>query len=147
MEKLQPFIDKRRKDGVKAKAINLSLEIVRRILRLAALEWRDERGMTWLETAPKIKLFPVTDARRPHSLSVEEQEMLFGELPKHLLRMARYKVNAGNREEEVCSLKWAWERKVPDLDTSVFVIPGDKVKNAEDRLVVLTAALDRTSPV
>ncbi len=137
MEKLQPFIDKRRKDGVKSKTINLSLEQVRRILRLAAHEWRDERGMTWLETAPKIKLFPVTDARRTHSLSVEEQEMLFGELPKHLLRMARYKVNAGNREEEVCSLKWAWERKVPELETSVFVIPGDKVKNAEDRLVVL----------
>jgi len=137
MEKLQPFIDKRRKDGVKAKTINLSLEAVRRILRLAALEWRDERGMTWLETAPKIKLFPVTDARKPHSLSMEEQEVLFRELPVHLLRMASYKVNAGNREEEVCSLKWAWERKVPDLETSVFVIPGDKVKNAEDRLVVL----------
>jgi integrase len=137
MEKLQPFIDKRRKDGVKSKTINLSLEAVRRILRLAAHEWRDERGMTWLETAPKIKLFPVTDARKPHSLSVEEQEILFGELPKHLLRMALYKVNAGNREEEVCSLKWAWERKVPELETSVFVIPGDKVKNAEDRLVVL----------
>jgi hypothetical protein len=55
----------------------------------------------------------------------------------HLLRMASYKVNAGNREEEVCSLKWAWERKVPELETSVFVIPGDRVKNAEDRLVVL----------
>jgi hypothetical protein len=137
MEKLQPFIEKRRKDGVKAKTINLSLEAVRRILRLAALEWRDERGMTWLETAPKIKLFPVTDARKPHSLSVEEQEVLFRELPVHLLRMASYKVNAGNREEEVCSLKWEWERKVPDLETSVFVIPGDKVKNAEDRLVVL----------
>ncbi|HEX4240102.1 MAG TPA: tyrosine-type recombinase/integrase [Steroidobacteraceae bacterium] len=137
MEKLQPFIDKRRKDGVKTKTINLSLEAVRRILRLAALEWRDERGMTWLETAPKIKLFPVTDARKPHSLSVEEQEVLFRELPVHLLRMASYKVNAGNREEEVCSLKWAWEQKVADLETSVFVIPGDKVKNAEDRLVVL----------
>lgn len=36
--------------------------------------------------------------------------------------------NAGNREEEACSLKWAWERKVPELETSVFVIPGDKVK-------------------
>jgi integrase len=53
------------------------------------------------------------------------------------MRMASYKVNAGNREEEVCSLKWAWERQAPELDTSVFVIPGDRVKNAEDRLVVL----------
>ena len=110
MEKLQPFIDKRRKDGVKTKTINLSLEVVRRILRLAAHEWRDERGMTWLETPPKIKLFRVTDARKPHSLSVEEQEILFRELPYHLLRMALYKVNVGSREEEVCSLKWEWEQ-------------------------------------
>jgi hypothetical protein len=36
---------------------------------------------------------------------VEEKEMLFGELPKHQPRMALYKVNAGNREEEACSLK------------------------------------------
>jgi integrase len=137
MEKLQLFIEKRRKDGVKAKTINLSLEIVRRILRLAALEWRDERGLTWLEAAPKIKLFPITDPRKPHSLSVEEQEFLFRELPDYLLRMASYKVNAGNREEEVCSLKWTWERRVPELETSVFVIPGHIVKNAEVRLVGL----------
>lgn len=71
--------------------------------------------MTRLETAPKIKLFPVTDASKPHSLSVEEQEVLFRELPGHLLRMAAYKVNAGNREEEVCSLKWARERGFSEL--------------------------------
>ena len=137
MENLQPFIEKRRQDGVKTKTINLSLEVVRRILNLAAHEWRDERGMTWLETAPKIKLFRVTDARKPHALSVEGQEFLFRELPEHLLRMALFKVNVGVREHEVCSLKWDWERKVPDLDTSVFIVPGDQVKNTEDRLVVL----------
>ena len=102
-------------------------------MRLAAHEWRDERGMTWLETARKIKLFPVTDARKPHSLSVAEQEILFGELPKHLLRMALYKVNAGNREEEVCSLRWAWERKVPELETrfSSFRVTGLKTRRIE----------------
>lgn len=36
MENLQPFIEKRRQDGVKTKTINLSLEVVRRILNLAA---------------------------------------------------------------------------------------------------------------
>jgi hypothetical protein len=51
--------------------------------------------------------------------------------------MALFKVNTGCREEEVCSLKWDYEVKVPELDTSVFIIPGDKVKNAQDRLVVL----------
>jgi hypothetical protein len=51
--------------------------------------------------------------------------------------MALFKVNVGVREHEVCSLKWEWEHKVPDLDTSVFIVPGDRVKNTEDRLVVL----------
>jgi hypothetical protein len=51
MEALRPFIEKRDKDGVKTKTINLSLEIVRRILRLAAEEWRDKQGATWLVLA------------------------------------------------------------------------------------------------
>ncbi len=51
--------------------------------------------------------------------------------------MALFKVNTGCRDREVCSLKWDDEVKVPELDTSVFIIPGDRVKNAQDRLVVL----------
>src|ERR1035438_7410290 len=34
-------------------------------------------------------------------------------------------------------LRWDWEVKVPELETSVFVIPGERVKNGEERLVVL----------
>jgi integrase len=51
--------------------------------------------------------------------------------------MALFKVNTGLREQEVCGLKWDYEVKVPELDTSVFIIPGEKVKNGEERLVVL----------
>jgi len=51
--------------------------------------------------------------------------------------MALFKVNTGCREQEVCSLCWDWEVKVPELDTSVFIIPNEFVKNGEDRLVVL----------
>jgi len=47
------------------------------------------------------------------------------------------KVNTGCREQEVCQLRWDWEVEVPELSTSVFIIPGNKVKNREDRLVVL----------
>ena len=42
----QEFIAKRRTDGVKTNTINLSLAVVRRIVNLAATEWRDEQGMT-----------------------------------------------------------------------------------------------------
>jgi hypothetical protein len=55
----------------------------------------DRHGKTWLETAPKIKLFPVKDARPPYPLTREEQALLFQELPDHLARMALFKVNTG----------------------------------------------------
>ncbi|MHC4230753.1 MAG: site-specific integrase, partial [Planctomycetota bacterium] len=79
----------------------------------------------------------VTDARRPYPLSWEEQTRLFKELPDYLARMALFKVNTGCREQEVCSLRWEWEIVVPELDTSVFLIPEERVKNGEERLVVL----------
>jgi integrase len=137
MDSLQPFIASRRAEGVKTTTINLDLTVVRRIMNLAASEWRDEAGMTWLEQAPKIKLLQVTDRRPPYPLSREEQVVHFRELPDHLARMALFKVNTGTREQEVCGLKWADEVKVPELDTSVFIIDGDKVKNGHDRVIVL----------
>ena len=38
---------------------------------------------------------------------------------------------------EKAGLQWVWEQKLPELSTSVFVIPGGHVKNTEDRLVVM----------
>jgi len=137
MGSLQDFIAKRRKDGVKTKTLNMALAVVRRVLNIASSEWMDRQGKTWLETAPKIKLFSIKDARSPYPLGREEQALLFQELPDHLARMALFKVNTGLREQEVCGLKWDYEVKVPELDASVFIIPGERVKNGEERLVVL----------
>ena len=134
---LQRFIETRRAEGRKCKTVNLTLAFVRHILNLAASEWLDEYGLTWLERPPKITLLKVTDARPPYPLSWDEQARLFKELPDHLARMALFKVNTGCREQEVCRLRWEWEVEVPELDTSVFIIPGELVKNGEDRLVVM----------
>ena len=134
---LQEFIASRRQDGVKTKSINHALAVVRRIVNLAASEWFDEQGLSWLEAAPKIKLLQVTDSRSPYPINFDEQARLFRELPVHLARMALYKVNTGCREAEVCKLRWDWEVKVPELETSVFIIPNEYVKNGDDRLVVL----------
>ena len=139
MGTLQPFIEARRRDEVKAKTINLGLGVVRHILNVAASEWVDEHGLTWLAAAPKIKLLKPSDGRKPYPLSPEEQKRLFAELPEHLRKMALFKVNSGCRDAEVCGLRWEWEVEVPELETSVFVIPGDRVKNGADRLVVLNS--------
>ena len=88
----------------------------------------------------------VTDARRPYPLSWDEQAFpdpelklnsLFRDPQDHLATMALFKVNTGTREQEVCQLRWDWEVQLPELNTSVFLIPSEIVKNKEDRLIVL----------
>ncbi|WP_245000043.1 tyrosine-type recombinase/integrase [Chromobacterium violaceum] len=132
--------------GVKNRTINIAIELVIRILNLAAKKWRDEFGMTWLETVPSIsKLDEKKEKRDPYPMSWEEQRLLMPELPNHLARMALFKVNTGCREKEVCYLRWEWEIYIPELSTSVFLIPPEfggrteksGVKNGTDRLVVL----------
>jgi integrase len=103
--------------------------------------------MSWLETVPLIEMDRNFHARKPCPLSWEEQALLFGELRYDPNRqMALFKVNTGLREQEVCNLKWEWEAQIPELDTSVFIVPAifsddgrHGVKNREDRLVVMNA--------
>lgn len=146
---LLPFIKARQNAGRKTKTINNALEVVRHILNLATTQWIDENGLSWIANASKIKLLPISDARDPYPLSWEEQIVFFNRLPGHLRQMAIFKVNTGCREQEICQLQWKWEIRVPELNTTVFIIPShivkqgkrqQLVKNGEDRLVVLNEA-------
>lgn len=139
MGSLQKFIEVRKAQGVKSRTINAALQTVRHILNLAAGEWLDENGLTWLQHAPKIRLLREMDRKEPYPLTWDEQERLFAELPLYLRRMAVFKVNTGTRDQEVCNLRWEWEIALPELETSVFIIPGERVKNLQDRLVVLNS--------
>ena len=135
--RLQPWIDKRRREGRASGTINHALKLVRRILNLAATEWADDNGLTWIHAAPKIKLLSDNNKRQPYPMNWSEQSLLFKELPDDLAQMALFAVNTGCRDQEVCTLRWEWEVQVPELGTSVFVIPEARVKNGDDRLVVL----------
>jgi integrase len=137
MDTLQPFVDARKADGIKSSTVSRTLAVVRRILHLSARKWRDEYGMTWLATAPLIEMQDWGDARLPCPLSWEEQQRLLAKLPAHLQRMVLFAVNTGTRQEEICGLKWDWECQIPELNTSVFIVPGELVKNGEDRVIVL----------
>jgi len=147
MGTLQQFIRERKHQGgprdepkrreISKRTINCALQTVRHILNLAAGEWMDEHGMTWLQSAPKIKLLREDDKKEPYPLSWEEQMRLFKELPPYLAKMALFKLNTGCRDQEGCNLRCEWEVQVPELQTSVFIIPAHRVKNRQDRLVVL----------
>ena len=134
---LQPYVRSRLESGTSPGTINRDLAVVRRILNLSARLWRDESDRPWLDTPPLIQMQHHPNKREPYPLSVEEQRVLFSELAGHLARMALFKVNTGLWEQEVVNLRWLWELPVPDLDTSVFVVPRAFVKNGLDRFVVL----------
>jgi integrase len=137
MGSLQPWIEHRQKNSISAGTINQGLQVVRRIVSLAAGEWVDEQGLTWLHSQPKIRLLPNSGKRKPYPLSWEEQTRLFRELPSHLEEMALFAVNTGCRDTEICRLRWDYEVAVPELEATVFIIPGSGVKNGDDRLVIL----------
>ena len=52
-------------------------------------------------------------------------------------KVALFRVNTGCRDQEVCSLRWEWEVQIQELETSVFIILRQRVKNRDNRLVVL----------
>ena len=155
---LEPFIKDRQTTKVLAcgrvekavtnRTINIAIERAVRVLTLCARKWRDDDRRPWLDSVPMLKkLEEKKSSRKPYPMSWEEQSILFGQLPGHLQTMALFKVNTGCREQEVCKLRWDWEISVPELGTSVFLIPADfggrharsGVKNGDERLVVLNS--------
>jgi integrase len=135
----------RRADGVSAGTINKELNCVRRVLNLAARVWRHDNGMSWLDAPPLIEMEKGAK-RKPYPLSWEEQDRLFRELPGHLQRIALFKVNTGCRTQEVLQLRWNWEVQVPELNTSVFILPvvdEFQTKNGQERVVVLNSIARR----
>jgi integrase len=113
---------------------------VRNILNLAATDWRDHNGITWLAQAPRITCLDLDDSRPPRPLAWVEQRRLMPLLPDHLAEMALFMLNTGLRDEPVCNLRWDWEVPVPQLGCSVFIVPKEFVKGTRkskrERVVV-----------
>ena len=113
-DSLEEFKLDRQEDGAKNATINRSLEVVRTVMNRAARVWRDE-GKPWLSAPPLIEMLDErAQARKPHPISWAEQAALFPVLPAHLADMAEFAVNTGARDENVCGLRWEWERPVPE---------------------------------
>lgn len=137
MNSLRPFINQRLQQ-VRSSTVMRELAVIRRILSLAARVWRNADNKPWLETMPLISfktLQQKRDKRKAYPLSWAEQQALFSHLPIWLAQALLFKVNTGTREQEVCGLRWQYQVDNQNL----FVIPGELVKNGQDRLVVLNS--------
>ncbi len=142
---LKRFVDHETKRGKAPKSINNAIGVVSAVLNRAARVWRDENGMPWLRQAPpRLSRLPTKGRQSsPYPLSWTEQDKLFKALPRHLADAALYAVNTGCREQEVCQLRWEWEVAVPDLKTSVFILPDTITKTSTERVVVLNTVASR----
>lgn len=80
---------------------------------------------------------------RPIPWSWAEQHRLIQLLPRHLADAVLYAVNTGCREQEICQLRWDWEVAIPELKTSVFILPETVTKTSTERVVVLNAIARR----
>lgn len=123
---------------VKPSTVNRSLEVARTVLNRAARVWRTPDGKPWLGAAPLIEMLDeATTKRQPRPMSWAEQAELLKRLPDHLASMVLFAVNTGARDENVCGLRWEWERPVQEVGRSVFVIPAGEFKSKRQHVLVL----------
>jgi integrase len=142
---LKAFVDHETGRGKAPKSVNNAIGVVSAVLNRAARVWRGGDGTPWLKQAPpRLSRLSVKGRQaRPYPLSWAEQDRLFQALPGHLADAALFAVNTGCREQEVCRLRWDWEVAVPDLGTSVFILPEAITKTGTERVVVLNAVARR----
>ncbi len=127
MSILWEFIEHRRTvDQVKNATINRALEVVRRILILAAEDWR------WLDRAPKVRML-----REPRGkvrfLTKPEAGTLLETLPGHLRPVVIFALSTGCRMQEILNLQW--DRV--DLGRQVAWLEHGTTKTGEGRGIPL----------
>ncbi|MBL1142609.1 MAG: site-specific integrase [Proteobacteria bacterium] len=90
---------------------------LRAVLRRAAYEWE------WIDKAPKVPMFPISN-KRIRWIKPFEAERLISFLPDHQAVMARFALATGLRQRNVCRLEWSQI----DLQRKVAWIHPDQAK-------------------
>jgi Phage integrase family len=138
---MQPFLDMLQQKGLKPRSRNYYLKLTQRVLNLAAGTWEDANGKHWLAAVPKFEFADERPGRRKrYPLSPSALKVLLRHCPIDLRRLAAFAALTGERSGVVSGLLWEWEETNMTLGKSVFEVPGDHVKNQEDRTVLLNSA-------
>lgn len=129
MTVLQPFIrDRKSKDGVSNATVNRALEVVRRILNVAHLDWRGLRAV------PRIRMLK-EPRRRVRFLRREEADRLIEAMPAHMKPIVRFALATRCRAGEILGLEWS---RV-DLTRRVAWLDHGTTKSGEGRGIPLNA--------
>lgn len=126
---LERIIAAKVKEGARPATVNRILQLVRAILRKAALDWE------WLDRVPRFRLLR-EPKRRVRFLTRNEAERLLSVLPAHLAAMARFSLETGLRQANVSGLQWSQV----DLTRRCAWIHPDQAKARKAIAVPLTSA-------
>lgn len=120
---------KRMAEHVKNSTVNRTLEVVRAVLRKAALQWE------WIDRVPHVHMLP-EPKRRIRWITRDEADRLIAALPDHLAAMARFSLETGLRRANVTGLLWSQV----DLVRRTAWIHPDQAKARKAIAVPLSAA-------
>ena len=110
-------------------SVNRVMEVVRAVLRKAAIEWE------WLDRAPMMRMLP-EPKRRIRFLTQGEADRLVATLPEHLAAMVRFSLETGLRRSNVTGLEWSQV----DLIKRTAWIHADQAKARKPIAVPLSGA-------
>lgn len=116
-------------EGVKNSSVNRTMEVVRAVLRKAAIEWE------WLDRVLRVRMLPEPQ-RRVRFITQDQAERLIVELPEHLAAMVRFSLETGLRRSNVTGLEWSQV----DLARRTAWIHPDQAKARKAIAVPLSAA-------
>lgn len=85
---------------VSNRSVNMTLQVVRVVLRKALLEWE------WLDRLPSFRWLPEPPGR-VRWVTREQAALLLSHLPEHLAAMARFSLETGLRKSNVTGLLWS----------------------------------------
>jgi len=127
-ETIRAYIAKRQTDGLNITSINRELQILRRILHLAA-EW----GV--VESALKIKMLP-GERKRERVITPEEEVRYLAAVPEPLASIATFLADTGTRPEECFRLRWEHVTWLNGRNGVLLVTHGKT--NAARRVIPMT---------
>lgn len=120
---------RRKADATSESTANRHMALVRSVLRRARDVWE------WVARIPKVPMFPA-GPYRVRWLSPAQAVELLAHLPRHQAAMARFALETGLRQRNVCRLRWT----SVDRDNACLRLRPDETKNRKPLSVPLNKA-------
>jgi len=123
--------------GRSKKTINMYLATFQQVLTLAARDWEDEHGYTWMDHAPTFKKEKLSkkERKRIRYLSKQEALRLIKEVPAHTKPIVRMALATGLRMSNILGMEWEWI----DLSRRMLIVPEHVTKTGEPITVPLNS--------